>query len=114
MKVLALSCDSPLAKQDVIQYIIEQSKNFDCCVPQWENGFLEPLFTVYPIQKALTMAKKNIKKSNFKLINLLNKNWKINYLSIENSIKVHDKNLVSFININEPSDIEKLSELANN
>jgi molybdopterin-guanine dinucleotide biosynthesis protein A len=111
-KVLALSCDSPLVRKEVLQCIIEQCKNFDCCIPQWDNGFLEPLFTLYPIQKALTIAKKNIKKKNFKLINLLNKNWNINYVSIENTIRPFDENLLSFININEPSDIEKLSELA--
>ncbi|MFW9864794.1 MAG: molybdenum cofactor guanylyltransferase [Candidatus Thorarchaeota archaeon] len=61
-KVLALSCDLPLIRKEVIEYLIEQSKGFDCCIPRWENGFIEPLIAIYPVKQALDIAKKNIEK----------------------------------------------------
>ncbi len=105
-KVLILPCDTPLIQKKVINFLISQSQNFDCCIPQWDNGFLEPLLAIYPIKKALFSAKKNIKNQNFKLINLIDKIWKTNYISIENSIQPLDKKLLSFININTMLDID--------
>jgi len=110
-KVLTLACDTPLIQQNVIELIIEQSKDYDCCIPKWDNGFLEPLFAVYPIKKSYYRAKENLKKGNFKLSSLLNNKWKINYISIENSIKLLDNNLKSFLNINRINDIEELMRI---
>ncbi|MFW9939372.1 MAG: NTP transferase domain-containing protein, partial [Candidatus Thorarchaeota archaeon] len=60
-KVLVLSCDSPLIKKEVIEFLIKESKQFDCCIPKWDNGFLEPLLAIYPIKKALIRAEENLK-----------------------------------------------------
>lgn len=107
-KVLTLACDIPLIQQNVIELIIEQSKGYDCCIPKWNNGFLEPLFAIYNIKKSYYKAKENLKKGNLKLITLLDNKWKINYLSIERSIKKLDNTLKSFFNVNQFNDIEKL------
>jgi len=107
-KAFILPCDSPLIQKKVINFLISQSQNFDCCIPQWDNGFLEPLIAIYPIKKALFSAKKNIKNQNFKLINLIDKTWKINYISIEKAIQPLDNKLLSFININTQVDVEKI------
>jgi len=109
-KVLTLSCDAPLIKKEVLKYIIEQCKNFDCCIPQWENGFLEPLVAIYPVKKALKTAKKNLKIQSYKLTNLLSAKWKINFISIEKDIKIMDEKLSTFINMNEPRDNEKIKD----
>ena len=42
---------------------------------------------------------------------LLDENWKINYISIENVIQSKDEKLISFININGPIDVEKLIKI---
>ncbi|MFX1314849.1 MAG: molybdenum cofactor guanylyltransferase [Promethearchaeota archaeon] len=110
-KAFTLSCDTPLIKKEVIKYLIKESKDFDCCIPQWNNGFLEPLFAVYPVQKAYIKAKESLINKTYKLINLLDNNWKINYVSIENSIIPFDKDLTSFININESADLQKLIDI---
>ncbi|MFX1572603.1 MAG: molybdenum cofactor guanylyltransferase [Promethearchaeota archaeon] len=109
-KVLALPCDTPFIQYNVVKYIIEQSKGFDCCIPIWNNKLMEPLLAIYPVNKAFQKSRENLKNRDLKLTNLLDKNWKINYLSIENSIKPLDEKLISFININKPEDIEKLME----
>jgi len=110
-KVLTLSCDTPLIKKEVLKYLINQCKSFDCCILQWENGLLEPLFAIYPIKKALKSTKKCIEIQSYKLTCLLSTQWKTNFISIEKDIKIIDKNLFSFININEPIDLEKLKEI---
>ena len=109
-KSFALSCDLPLINIDVIEFMIKQSREFDCCIPKWNNGFLEPLFAIYPIKKAYKKAEENLKNRKYKLTNIMSDNWKINYLSIENSIKQFDQNLLTFLNINTPEDIELLME----
>ncbi len=109
-KTLILPCDTPLIQESVIELLIRNSKGYDCCIPQWNNGLVEPLFTIYPVQKALENAKKNLNKYYFKLSKLLNNDWSINYVSIEKSIQTLDKNLLSFININEKSDLKKIQK----
>lgn len=107
-KALVLSGDSPLIKIEVVQLLINNSKDFDCCIPKWNNGFLETLFAIYPIKKGLRKAEDNLIKKEFNLNHLLDAKWKINYISVENAIQPLDEHLVSLININGPIDIEKL------
>ncbi len=107
-KAFALSCDSPFINKKVLNYLIDCSKKFECCIPQWDNGFLEPLCTIYPIKKALIAIKENLKFMDYKLTNLVNSSWNTNYISIEKCLRPHDDKLLSFININTLEDIEKL------
>jgi molybdopterin-guanine dinucleotide biosynthesis protein A len=107
-KVFVLSCDNPLIKFEVIEYLIKSCKGFDCCIPKWKNNFLEPLFAIYPIDKAFESTKRNLHKSVFKLTQLISPAWRTNYISIENEISFLDKKLQSFININTKKDISNL------
>jgi molybdopterin-guanine dinucleotide biosynthesis protein A len=110
-KGLLLSCDMPLIKQEVIQLLIKESEGYDCCIPKWNNGFLEPFFAIYPVKKTYQRAKWILETTNYGLLNLIDESWKINYISVENTIKPLDNNLMSFININGPIDIMKVMNL---
>ena len=107
-KSFVISCDLPLIQFNVLKFLIKQSNGFDCCIPKWNNGFLEPLFAIYPIKKAYKKAEENLKNRKYKLTNIIGDNWKIRFISIENSIKQFDQNLLTFLNINTPEDIELL------
>ncbi|UCC21129.1 MAG: molybdenum cofactor guanylyltransferase [Promethearchaeota archaeon] len=107
-KTLVLACDIPLIQKNVIEYLISNCNDFDCCIPQWDNGFLEPLLAVYPVKKGLISTIKNLKNGNYKLINLIEKNWKINFISIEKVLQSFDKKLLSFININSFRDLKRI------
>lgn len=111
-KTLVIACDTPLINYDVLELLIETSIGYDCCIPQWNNNFVEPLFAVYSIEKLFRKTKENLKEYNLKLSNLLDRNWKINYLSIENVIQPIDNNLLTFLNINSSKDIEKLIKIS--
>jgi len=110
-KAFVISCDMPLIKPEVIDLMIKQSEGYDCCIPKWSNGFLEPFFAVYPVKKGYHKAEEILTTENYGLLNLIDKNWNINYVSVESSIKPLDKNLISLININGPIDLEKLMKL---
>lgn len=110
-KVFIISCDLPLINYEVLILMLKESLNFDCCIPRWKNGYLEPLFAVYPIEKGYLMAKQNLKLKKFKLRELLNEDWKINFVSIEDKIKNFDNELKSFLNINSEEDLEHLEKL---
>ncbi|MBD3255727.1 MAG: NTP transferase domain-containing protein [Candidatus Lokiarchaeota archaeon] len=107
-KAFLLSCDMPLIKSDVIEHMIEQSKGYDCCIPRWKNGYTEPLFAIYPVKETYLKAEEILETSHYGLNHLLGEDWNINFISVEESIKPLDENLVSLININSPIDLEKL------
>ncbi len=110
-KVFLLSCDMPLIKPKVIEFMINQSEGYECCIPRWNNGFLEPFFAIYPVEKGFYKAKEILTTENYGLYNLVDKNWKINYISVEKLIQPLDNKLVSLININGPIDIVKVIKL---
>ena len=107
-KVFVLSCDNPLVKFEVIEYITKHCEGFDCCIPKWNNNFLEPLLAIYPIGKAYEISSLNLKNNIFKLTKLVSQTWKTNFISIEEEIMLLDKKLQSFININTKEDIFNL------
>lgn len=110
-KGFLLSCDMPLIKPEVIKLLIKEIIGYDSVIPRWENGFLEPFFSIYPVKETYERAKWILKTANYGLLNLIDKNWKVNYVSVENLIKPLDKNLVSLININGPIDLLKVARL---
>jgi len=110
-KVFLLSCDMPLIKPKVLEYMIKESEGFDCCIPRWNNGFIEPFFAIYPVEKGFYKAKEILTTENYGLYNFIDKSWKINFVPVEKSIQQLDPNLVSLININGPIDIVKLVKL---
>ncbi|MFW9772440.1 MAG: molybdenum cofactor guanylyltransferase [Candidatus Heimdallarchaeota archaeon] len=110
-KAFVLSCDMPLIKPEVIEFMIKQSAGYECLIPRWKNGFLEPYFAIYPVEKGYQKAKEILLSENYGLLNLIDKNWKINHISVEEELQPLDKNLLSLINIKGPIDLQKLTKL---
>jgi molybdopterin-guanine dinucleotide biosynthesis protein A len=113
-KLYALSCDNPLIKKEVINFLIQELKEYDCVVPRWKNQFVEPLFAIYPIEKAYYRSSECIKKHQFKLTNIIDNEWKIRFISIEKTIRKLDPYLLSFKNINTNGDIEEIEKIFKN
>ena len=110
-KGFLLSGDMPLIKPEVIELLIKEVEGYDCCIPRWNTGFLEPLFAIYPVGKTYELTKKTIQEKNYALNSIIDKTWNINYISVEESIKPLDQNLVGLINVNGPIDLEKIIKL---
>ena len=110
-KGFLLSGDMPLIKPEVVELLIKEVEGYDCCIPRWKNGFLEPLFAIYPVEKTYELVKKTIQEKNYAFNSIIDKTWNINYISVEESIKPLDQNLVGLINVNGPIDLEKVIKL---
>jgi len=110
-KGFLLSGDMPLIKPKVIELMINRVKGYDCGIPRWNNGYLEPLFAIYPVKSTFKLAKKAIQERNYALNKIIDESLNINYISVEESIKPLDQNLVSLINVNGPIDLEKVIKL---
>jgi len=106
-----LSCDMPLIKIKIIELMIKESQGFECCIPRWNNGFLEYLFAIYPVEKGYRRAKEILINEKYGLINFVDSKWNIHYLSVERFIQPLDKSLTSFININGPIDLLKIAKM---
>ncbi|GAH33415.1 unnamed protein product, partial [marine sediment metagenome] len=110
-KAFVLPCDTPLIKLELIDFLINQSKTFDCCIPEWRKSYLEPLFAIYSVNKAYETSLKNLRQKRYKLTKIIDQNWKTNYISIDQGIKKIDPNLLSFKNINKLEDIKILESI---
>jgi len=110
-KGFLLSGDMPLIKPKVIELMINRVKDYDCSIPRWNNGYLEPLFAIYPVKSTFKLAKNLIQENNYALNRILDVSLNIKYVSVEESIKPLDQNLVSLINVNGPIDLEKVIKL---
>ncbi|MHA1458415.1 MAG: molybdenum cofactor guanylyltransferase [Promethearchaeota archaeon] len=106
-----LSGDMPLIKPKVVELMINSIKGYDCSIPKWNTGYLEPLFAIYPVKNTFELAKKSIHERNYELNKIIDESLDINYISVEESIKPLDQNLVSLINVNGPIDLEKVIKL---
>jgi len=110
-KAFLLSCDMPLINLDVVELLIKQSEGYDCCIPKWKSNYMEPLFAIYPVKKALKSSETNLNKEIYKMLKIIEENWNTNYISVDNDIQPLDNNFLTFINVNSPIDIEKLLEM---
>ena len=91
--------------------MIQKGRSYDCVIPRWNNQFTEPLFAIYPVEKAFYTSADCIKKRELKLTNIINTEWKIEFVSIEDIIKSLDPYLSSFKNVNTNRDIAEIERL---
>jgi len=93
---LVLPCDSPLISTDFILKMYEHSEkeNFDAVIPQWDNGYIEPLHSIYKkeVTKIIDILLLQGKRDIRSLIGKLN----VRYVNV----KILDKTTNSFKNIN--------------
>lgn len=95
--IIILPCDSPMVKKEFIEFLISMvDDKIDALVPKYDEH-LEPLFSIYH-RRILPIVEEQIKKQDFKLINLIQR---INAKTIE----VQDR--TCFVNINTPADFNK-------
>jgi len=112
-KVFVFSCDNPLFSYEVVDYMIKEcGGQYDCYMPKWNNGFREPLFAIYPVEKAYKTSLRNLKQKQYKLTKIIGEDWTVKYVSVEQNIKNIDPNLLSYKNINKLADIKTLESVS--
>ena len=103
-----LSCDNPFIQKSFIKYMIEKHSEFDGLVPIWKNQYVEPLLSIYKVRTFLDKCMVNLQQKDYKLSHLFDRNFNINFISIEETIKIFDAKLSSFININDIKDLQDI------
>ncbi len=102
-RVFVTACDMPFVNPAVIEYILNSSHGYDAAVAKI-SGHYEPLLAVYG-KKLLPIMEEQIKSGSYKIIDLYSR-AKIRVIS-EESLRVYDPGLQSFININYPEDMKR-------
>lgn len=97
---LIISCDTPFVNTQLLEYVLENSDNYDVVVPEHGNSFIEPLAAYY--SSALVNDLENtIDRKDYKLMNFFNK-VRFRKLKVD-SFAGFSNNL--FKNLNTPDDL---------
>lgn len=106
--VFFAACDTPFLKKELIETILDRSEpGFDAIIPETSAG-LEPLCAVYA-QRCLNKVEQHLLQNKLKIMLMLKQN-RIRKLS-EKILRESDPELISFMNINTPEDLEKAEAL---
>lgn len=97
---LIISCDTPYLNTQLLEFILENSNNYDIVVPTHSISFIEPLAAYYS-SGIVNKLETSIKRSDYKLMNFLNK---VKLKSI-NVVAIPDFSNKLFINLNTPDDL---------
>ena len=106
--VFFTACDTPFIKKELIEAIIARIEpGYDAIIPETSAG-MEPLCAVYAKQ-CLQRIEQNLEREKLK-IQLVFKNNRIKKIP-EKILREKDPELISFININSPEDLDKVEGL---
>lgn len=100
------ACDMPFINEDVVKLLFKKCEHYDAAIPRHEDGFLEPLHTVYRCKPMISETKIAIDNGETIILAPVFK-LNINYVDMD-EIKKKDPGLRTFMNINTPEDIQKI------
>lgn len=101
---IVLPCDSPFIQVEMLRYLISIAGRADAVIPQWPNGYIEPLHSVYNVSATLKASQAAIEEEDFKISNMIERLEKIIYVPVER-LKKFDQDLLAFLNINNMEDL---------
>ena len=108
LRSIAVACDMPFLNNELLSHMIDIAQDFDAVVPRWQNGMLEPLHAVYA-KSCLDTMKTRLENKRLGIHRLLNE-IKVRYIE-EEECRQFDPELLSFFNINRPSDLKRATKL---
>ena len=106
---LVVGCDMPFLNIDLLRYMISLTQGFDAIVPRLEMNKIEPLHAVYS-RRCTDIIKTQLEHKHLKISQTLDLLC-TRYVERSEYIK-YDPDLLSFYNINSPSDLQHASEIA--
>ena len=106
---IAVACDMPFLNTGLLRHMVELCHGFDAVVPRWENGVIETLHAVYS-KSCLEIMKMRLENNQLRITSFLNE-VRVRYVE-EAECRRFDPELLTFLNINQQSDLEKAIKLA--
>jgi molybdopterin-guanine dinucleotide biosynthesis protein A len=105
------ACDMPFINGNVVKMLFSMSEAHDAAIPRWEDGFLEPLHSVYRCEPMIRETRKAIDSGESIILAPIFR-MNVNYIAIEKIRKI-DPNLRTLININTPEDMGRIANNIN-
>ena len=105
-KAMVVPCDSPFISDSFLSKLFEisdEDADHDAYIPQWSNGKLEPLHSIYP-KCSVTLIEKLL-ENDIRDVKTLISHLTVKYVDIQ-KIDVTGK---SFLNLNSNEDISNLN-----
>jgi len=103
-RIFVVACDMPFLNQNVIRYMASLSENFDITLAELPQG-IQTMHGIYSKQCLFTLENM-VKKENLRLQEIL-KDSSLTLRKVEESeILPFDSQLLSFMNLNSPADLE--------
>ncbi|MBI2287549.1 MAG: molybdenum cofactor guanylyltransferase [Chloroflexi bacterium] len=106
---VVVACDMPFLSTELLRYMIELSPGFDAVIPRLEEGMREPLHAVYS-RNCLGIMKTQLEHDQLEVYSILDL-LRVRYVELVECQRL-DPQLLSFFNINYPSDMDKAVALA--
>lgn len=101
---LIVPFDTPFLSKNILSLLFKMCKNKSAVVPRWSNGYIEPLHAVYNTKETFNAAKKAIADNETKVRSMIQRLENVYYIPIE-ILRKYDPQLLTFLNINRPSDL---------
>lgn len=108
--VFVVACDMPFINPAVIELFFQKGDIADLVLAQLVNG-LQPLHGLYS-QKCLPFLREMIDAQDFRLQNMADKQSLTVHRIPEEDIKRVDPQLLSFLNLNSPADVELAKKIS--
>jgi molybdopterin-guanine dinucleotide biosynthesis protein A len=102
---VVLPCDAPFVKKEVIKYLFGKAGKADAVIPQWPNGYVEPLHAVYRILPSISATKEALSKEELQIVDMIKRLKRVIYVSTDEIRKI-DPDLISFFNINNQENLK--------
>jgi len=105
--VLAVGCDMPFLRPDLLRYLLSLRTDADVVMPRID-GYHEPLHAVYS-RACLPNLERTIQAKRRRILHALD-DLRIRYVE-RPAIEPYDPELRSFFNVNKPEDMARLDEM---
>jgi len=103
-------CDSPFIRPKMLQHLFQAAEGHDAAIPIWPNGYIEPLHSVYEVQKTVRAIKRALRTEQSSNRDMIKHLKKVKYVPVE-ELRSYDPELRTFFNVNRPEDLREASKI---
>lgn len=107
---LLLPCDTPFVSSQIALFLLNRCKSNIAVIPQWPNGYIEPLQAAYNTKSALSTANTSLKEGKLDLRAMIANFKHVHYVSTRVLQKIDEK-LLTFFNVNTLEDLKLAKSL---
>jgi len=100
------ACDMPFINENAVNFLFDKCRDHDAAIPQWSDGYFEPLHAVYNCNSMIKETKRSLENNETTILAPISR-MNVNYVPVENIRKI-DPDLITFMNINTCEDLEMI------